>query len=145
MLFSVYVLIRFCSGSLTLSRDETMIATNNTHNGFNIYSLPYGAPIGHFVEHDLHPTATSSFLNSDRLLVYPGGAGALNLWDIPSSSPFASVCGAGESCRATLLPLTLKHNPKITINRRFLQLRWDKSLWINSRKLGLTLYIGPLF
>ncbi|KAF9644389.1 hypothetical protein BDM02DRAFT_3190661 [Thelephora ganbajun] len=91
---TVYTLpIRTDVGSLSLSKDETMVATNNMHNGFTLYSLPYGTPMGHFTEHNLHPTATSNFLNSDRLLVYPSGAGALKLGDILSKSSLASVGG----------------------------------------------------
>lgn len=107
-----------------MSADETMIATNNTHNGLNLYGLPSGTPLGHLVEHNLHPTATSNFLNSDKLLVYPGSTDAINLWDIPSRSSLASVGGTRESYLAIPLPLPLKHDLKITVDRRALQLRW---------------------
>ena len=135
------VLIRLRSGSLSLSDDETMIAANNTHNGFNLYSLPHGTPISHFVEHNLYPTATSDFFSFDRFFVHPGGAGVLKLWDIPSKFSLASVGGTCEPFRATPLPLTLKHSPKVTTNRGSLQLRWiDRRL----RRLGLTLQLGSL-
>jgi hypothetical protein len=100
-----------------------MIAINNTYNGFNLYSLPYWTPISLSIERDLHQTATSGFLSSDRLLVYPGDTGVLKLWDIPSKSPLPSVSCTGESLHAARLPLALKHNPKITIRRGSLQLR----------------------
>lgn len=80
-----------------------MIAANNTHDGFSLYSLPYGTPIGYSAERDLYPTATSNFLNSDRLLVYPNVAGVLKLWDIPTKSPLGSVGGTGELYHATPL------------------------------------------
>lgn len=94
--------MRLCSGSLSLSKDETVIAVNNTHNGFNLYSFPYGTPIGHLVERGLHPTATSDFLSSDRLLAYPGNGGVLKLWDVPSKSFLNSVGDAGEPFHAIL-------------------------------------------
>jgi len=94
------VLTRLPSGSLSLSKDESMIAANNTHDGFSLYSLPYGTPIGYSAERDLYPTAVSNFLNSDRLLVYPNVAGVLKLWDIPTKSPLGSVGGSGESYHA---------------------------------------------
>lgn len=100
-----------------------MIAANNTHNGFNLYSLPHGTPIGHFIERDLHTTVASDFLGSDRLLVY-GSAGVLKLWDILSKSSLTPLSDTGGPFHASLIPLILTHDPKTMINRGYSQLRW---------------------
>lgn len=107
--FLFHRLTRPSSGSLSLSKDETVIAINNTHNGFNVYCLPHGDLVGRFVEHDLHATATSSFLDSDEFLVYPGGAGVLKLGEIQSTSSLAFVSGAGGLRCSRCRHVTLKH------------------------------------
>ena len=76
---------------MSLSIDETMVVINNAHNGFNLYDIPRGTVVEHFVETDLYDTCGSVFLNS--VLVHPGSNGVLRVWDVKSRAYIGSVHG----------------------------------------------------
>lgn len=83
-----------CSRSLSLSADETMIAVNNAHNGFNLYSIPNGAILEHLIEPGLCGAPGSIFMELDRFLVYPGNGGVVRVWGVKSKALAGSVHGA---------------------------------------------------
>jgi hypothetical protein len=70
-----------------------MVVVNNGHNGFNVYGIPHGTVLEHFVETGLHDASGSAFLDSDRLLVHPGNNGVLKMWDVKSRLYIGSVHG----------------------------------------------------
>lgn len=71
-----------------------MVVINNTHNGFNMYSVPNGAILEHLNEPSLCGVPGSVFMGSDRFLVYPGNDGILKVWNVKSKVFVGSVCGA---------------------------------------------------
>ena len=70
-----------------------MVVINNAHNGFNLYSIPHGTVLQHFIEADLYDASGSAFLDSDRVLVHPGSDGVLKVWDVKSKTYVGSVHG----------------------------------------------------
>ena len=71
-----------------------MVAVNNAHNGFNLYSVSTGAILEHLIEPGLCGKPGSVFMGSDRFLVYTGNNGVLRVWDIRSRTSAGSVNGA---------------------------------------------------
>lgn len=81
---------------MSVSNDETMVMINNTHRGFDLYSVSQQSILYSFTENGLPPSAASVFVDSDRAVAYAGSDGTLRLWDVHSKSIVFSFPGAGE-------------------------------------------------
>ena len=83
---------------MSVSNDETMVMINNTHRGFDLYSVSQQSILHSFTENGLPSSAASVFVDSDRAVAYASGDGTIRLWDIRSKSIVLSVPNAGEVC-----------------------------------------------